>query len=166
MNKERKILLVILLFSILFSLSTFNIFWLTGRRERAQARIDVLEKQYIRLTNKGLTVPEGTLELWESCMEEERDRFFTKEEKDPYKLGIEILAMLENQGIQVMQYKTLEVEDGFLLEFSLEARTSSFFNFWQTLYKKEKYYSIPYFTLKNEKKGISSTFRIGYALYE
>lgn len=139
---------------------------LNDRNSRNSTNIAMLENQYTRLPGGGSRISGDTLSRMRNLLEEEKQRYFAPDERDPYKLGIEILAMVEKRGIKVLQYKTMDQKEGFLLEFSVSAKAVSFFTFWQDLYSKGKYYTIPYFSIKNESDGLSATFRIGYAAYE
>lgn len=166
MNRDRKILLLILFFSVIASLTSINLIVLKDRRDRALSGLDLMERQFVRLQEKSRGISPESIDELKTLIELEKGRFFSKEETDPYRLGLEILAMLEKRGIKVAQYKTLQQEEGFLLEFSVSARASSFFPFWEDMNRQGRYYDVPYFSIKTEKSGVSSTFRIGYAVYE
>lgn len=166
MNKERKILLVILYFSILISLSALNVFILNERRSDVLTNIKLLEKQYVKLGIPTCNFPQGDLEKLRELLSKESSRYFRVEESDPYELGLKIISMLELQNLEIREYRTLEIENSYLLEFSVKGSSYGFFRFLQTLYSEDKNYKIAQFALKNEKEGISSTFRIGYAFYE
>lgn len=166
MSRDRKILLIILVFSMAASLSAINLLILSDRSSRARSGIEQLEPQYLKLHGGGEEVSAESIDALKSMIDMERSRFFPLDETDPYLLGIKILGMLEKRGIKVGQYKTLELEGGFLLEFSVRSRSSSLFSFWEDLYGEDKYYRIPYLSINNEKDGVSCTFRIGYAVYE
>jgi len=166
MNRDRKILLTILFFSLVISLSVINLTILNDRNRRNQASIDALENQYARLQKGGRDIPPEILAEMEMIIEGEKLKYIAREDSDPYKLGLEIIALLERRGISVVQYKTLDLKEGYLLEFTVSSEAVSFFSFWRDFSKKDKYFNIPYFSVRNEKDGLSSTFRIGYAAYE
>lgn len=166
MNRDRKILLIILYFSIIISLSVLNLFILSERKADVYSNIKILEKQFVKLGIRTGDIPEGDLEKLKELISEESSRYFIKEESDPYELGLKIISMLEFEYLEIKEYRTLEVEDSYVLEFSVKGSSYRFFRFLQTLYSEDKNYRIPQFSLKNEKEGISSTFRIGYAFYE
>lgn len=166
MNKERKILLIILFFSLVLSISFMNIFMLKEKRNNLVSTINVMEKQYEKLGIHTGDVSQDDIQKLKDMIELEKMRYFQAESTDPYRFGLEIKALLESNSLQVKGYKTLEQDDSFLIEFSVEGSSQGFFSFLKTIYEKEKNYRFPYFTIKNEKSGISSTFRIGYALYE
>lgn len=166
MNRDRKILLIILLFSLVLSLSIINMIMLSDRRSRAASNRELLESQYEKLNIRSVEIPAEEIRSLKSFLDEEKQRFFTDDETDPYKLGLEIIDKLEKNRLTVLQYRTLEEEESFLLEFSIQGQAIRFFSFWEDLYGLNRYYTVPQFSMKNEKSGISATFRIGYALYE
>lgn len=166
MIKERKILLIILYFSFLISLSAMNLFLLNERRSEVLTNIELLEKQYGKLGIRTGDYPRGDLDKLKGFINDESSRYFRKEDSDPYVLGLKIISMLELQNLDIREYRTLEINDSYLLEFSVKGSSYGYFRFLQNLYSDDKNYKIPQFSLKNEKEGISSTFRIGYAFYE
>ncbi len=166
MNKDRKILLIILYFSILLSLSFLNIFILNEKRTEVLTNIELLEKQYVKRGNRSDNSPLGDLEKLRDLISTESSRYFSIEDSDPYELGLKIISMLESQHLEIGEYRTLEIDDSYLLEFSIKGSSYGFFRFLEILYHEDNNYKIPQLALKNEKEGISSTFRIGYAFYE
>lgn len=166
MNKERKILLLILYFTILISLSALNLFVLNERRSDVLTNIELLEKQYVKSGVRTGDFPREDLDELRELISKESARFFSIEESDPYELGLKIISMLETRNLEIGEYRTIEIDDSYLLEFSIKGSSYGFFRFIQTLYSEDKNYKIPQLALKNEKEGISSTFRIGYAFYE
>ncbi|MBB6478488.1 hypothetical protein [Spirochaeta isovalerica] len=166
MNKERKVLLVILYFALILSLSVVNLVVLKDRRDRSLSESSLLEQQLSKVRKKRLIIPDGTLLSLRELVDGERGMFFSVEEEDPYTLGLEIIAMLEYRGVEIVQYKTLEMKDEVLLEFTVESGPYSFFSFLKDLGSKSRYYKVPYLAVTNRNEGISSTFRIGQAVYE
>ncbi|MBI9099722.1 MAG: hypothetical protein JEY91_14680 [Spirochaetaceae bacterium] len=166
MNRDRKILLIILFFTVISSLSFLNIFILKERRSHTLNRLTVVEKNYEKLGGTIRRVPEDEIRFLKEQIEVEKGRFFSEEEMDPYKFGLEIKGLLENRSMTIISYKTIELEDIYLIEFTVTGSSTGFFRFLKTLYDRQLYYHFPYFSIKNEKYGISSTFRIGYSLYE
>jgi len=165
-NRDRKILLTILFISVLISLSVINLTILNDRNARNQSTMAALENQYTRLQKGGREIPPEILSEMEDLIEGEKQKYIPVEDSDPYKLGLEIISLLEGRGIRVVQYKTLDLKEGYLLEFTVSAQASPFFSFWRDFSEKGTYFHIPYFSVRNERDGLSSTFRIGYAAYE
>lgn len=166
MNRDRKILLILFSISLVASLTAINMIILSDRHSRAASNRKLLENQYEKLNIRSVEIPEEEIDSLQVYLDEEKMRFFTDDETDPYKLGLEIIDKLETNRLTVLQYMTLEIEDSFLLEFSVQGQSVRFFSFWEDIYGHNRYYSIPQLSMKNEKEGISATFRIGYALYE
>lgn len=166
MNKDRRILLIILFFSILASLTFINIFTLNEKRSGIRSGIENLEMQYLKLGSRTGEISEDDIDTLKELIEKEQLRYFQSENTDPYRFGLDIKDLLESNSLYVREYKTIEQDNAFLIEFSVEGSSRKFFTFLEDIYKREKNYRFPYFSVKNEKEGISSTFRIGYAFYE
>jgi len=166
MNKDRKILLIILFLSVLFSLSAMNIIVKKDYRSDLLNRILLTEQKLQKLNKVSQGASVDDVNELKGLIEKEKSRFFDIEESDPYKLGIEIKDLLEKNNITVKSYKTIEEEHNFLIEFSIAGNPSHFFSFMQTLYEHNKNYRFPFCSIRNESTGISADFRIGYAFYE
>ncbi|MDA3810815.1 MAG: hypothetical protein PF518_10885 [Spirochaetaceae bacterium] len=166
MNKDRKVLLIILYVTLILSISLINIFVKNEQWSDLTNRIKLSEQKFEK-QNKGThEVSIVDVQKYSELIEEEKKRYFYREDTDPYKFGIEIKNLLENQALIVISYKTIEMVDSYLIEFTVEGNSSFFFSFLKKLYDNNKNYTFPYFMLKNTKHGISSKFRIGYVLYE
>lgn len=166
MNRERKILLIILFFSVLTSLSFINAFILSEKRTEVLNRINLLEQQYAKLGIVNHPYSHQVIEKAVDLLAEEKSMFFSRNNTDPYEFGLSLISMLEQKGLTIKSYKTLEEKDSFFLEFSVEGRAASFFAFLDTVYSSGKKYRFPYLSIQNREKGIHVDFRIGYAFYE
>ena len=128
--------------------------------------INITEKRYKKLAVVNPEISDEYLFRLKELIEEEKSNYFHMDEVDPYKFGQEIKALLESNNIKVKSYKTTEKDNIYLIEFSVDGSSYNLFSFFKTLYETGRNYRIPYFQVKNEKTGISSTFKIGYSIYE
>ncbi len=166
MNKDRKILLLILFFSVLVAFSFMNILTLSDKRKKLKSNILSSEMMYSRIGRDHKEILPEDVEEFRKNIEEEKKAFFVSEDTDPYKFGLEIKDLLEKSKLNVISYKTIEEEDSYLIEFSIKGSTYNFFSFLNNLNRSGMNYRFPYLTIRNEKRGLSSVFRIGYSLYE
>ena len=166
MNKERRILLIILFFSVVVSLSFINVFTLKDRSNNLNMTINITEKKYNKLAVNNPGISEEYLSRLMKLIEEEKSGYFSINDVNPYIFGQEIKALLELNNINVKSYKTTEKDNLYIIEFSVDGTPYNYFSFFNSLYKTGKNYKIPYLTIQNEKTGISSIFKIGYSIYE
>ena len=166
MNKDRKILLIILYIMILLSISVMNVIIKNEKRVDLLNRITLTEQKLMKLNKVVASVTTNDVADYLNLLENEKERYFDGEDSDPYKFGIEIKDLLENQHLIVKSYKTIESDNTFLIEFSIEGSSYDFFAFMRTLYEKNKNYTFPFCSLKNKNTGINADFRIGYAIYD
>jgi hypothetical protein len=166
MNRDRKILLIILFFTLVISASALNLFILGEKHTVVRNRITLVEQNLNKmgLGTRGISVEE--ISFYKDGIEAEKARYFERNETDPFKFAIEIKSLLESEKLTVNSYKSIESENSYLIEFSIEGSSVSFFRFLDELNQLNKNYIFPQLSLKNEKKGISSVFRIGYLIYE
>lgn len=166
MNRDRKILLIILFFTILLSVSFVNFTIVTEKREQILLRTKLINQKIQKLKENRGNISTEELLFYKDYMENEKKKFFRGDETDPYKFGIDIKESLEKEHLNIRSYRTIESEEEYLLEFSISGSSYDFFNFLKKLYDRDLNYSFPYFAVKNEKNGINVTFRIGYIIYE
>ncbi len=166
MNKDRKILLLILFFSVLVAFSFLNVLNLSEKMENLKSKILSSEMMYSRIGMDHKEILPEDVEEYRKMIDDEKSAFFVSEDTDPYKFGLEIKDMLEKSKLNVISYKTIEEEDSYLIEFSINGSTYNFFSFLKNLNRSGMNYRFPYLTIRNEKRGLSSVFRIGYSLYE
>lgn len=164
MNRERKILIVILYISSIVSISALLFFNMWNRKEVLVRENHLLEKQYVKLKEKDISVSMDSLTEVQLVSDAYTKRFQDESLLDPYELGLNLLEMMHKREIQVQQYKTVEIDKQPYIEYSLEALPVNFFAFLQELYKQELYYHIPYLTLNRETEKLNVSFRIAYAI--
>jgi hypothetical protein len=139
---------------------------LSDKREHLKNRISLMEKKYLKLGEIDNEISVDDVSRIKMMIEVEENSFFDENETDPYKFGLEIKESLESQNLKVKGYKTIELDEVLFIEFSVSGSSLDFFMFLKNLNTRGKNYNFPYFTIRNENNGISSTFRIGYMLNE
>lgn len=137
-----------------------------GRSAEARERAAILERQ-VRLLAAKAPEAEGLparLERVRRALEEERRRFYTPEEMDPYRFGTLIRNRLVARGLVIDRYQTLSAGKETLLEFSVQGDARALVSFFREVSQADHYWSVPYVTLsaKGEKGSVQSVFRILY----
>ena len=141
-----------------------NVILLTEKRELLRERTSLLEQKISKLNDTSHNISPEELNYYREIIEQEKSRFFPAGETDPYKFGIDIKKLLEKEHLTIKNYRTIEQDNHYLIEFSLSGSSYNFFNFLKNLYDRNLNYTFPYFTVKNEKYGLDASFRIGYVL--
>jgi len=162
MSRERKILLIILSFSILLSISIMNFFFLNEKHNLLRNRIKIVEQNLNKMERKKRIVSIEEINFYKNEIEKEKARYFDAVDTDPFQFAIEIKSLLENENITVNSYKTIEDGDSLFIEFTVEGQSVSLFRILEKLNNKNMNYLYPLFSVKNLNEGISSIFRIGY----
>jgi hypothetical protein len=135
-------------------------------RDQVRVRTELMEKKLLNMTKNPQNISSDELEYYRDLTKEEKDKFMSPLSSNPYLLALEIKKILESEHLSLESYRTIEHGEDFYIEFSLSGSTLGFFSFLKRIYENGFYYKFPYFAIKNEKSGISSTFTIGYDFYE
>ena len=97
-------------------------------------------------------------------IDELQDKFYKKEEMEPYKFGILIRDLLSAKGLNIQKYQTIEAKDVILLEFSIKGNALAFAEFLEDVSLADKYLSVNSLTINAaENNGwIQAVFQITY----
>lgn len=94
----------------------------------------------------------------------EKEKFYLREELDPYQYSIIIRKLLISNGMNIKRYQTVEVKDITYLEYSVVGDALGFVEFIKNVSSSDKYWNIPYLSIDARKgdDNINSLFRITY----
>lgn len=166
MTKDRRILFILLITLIFISLTLIIFFIQSGKREQILERTGLIENMFVKINKDLNALSIEDYNYIKELVEEEKRRFLDRVDYDPYRLAIDIKQMLHDDNLKVMNYRTGDFCDQYVVEFSITGSSIDLFSFLEKLYRRDLYYIIPSFSIKNEKVGISVIFTIGYSVYE
>ena len=110
MNKERKILLLILWFTFILSLCFISIFVFLDDRNVTNSRIKKYEDNIRKINKQPLSQEELDIKLTKlkNGVETIKNKFYVKDEITKAEFGLKLQKMITNAGLRITQYQTIE----------------------------------------------------------
>ena len=170
LSKREKLLINLLILICIISGAGLLYYLMIDRIIDLNNSINLLKQQIQQIT---LTMPDESdlkvkKDLLRMGIDELEDRYYQKNEMDPYTFGILIKDLITSKGLDISKYQTIEAKDSIQLEFSVSGNALDFSEFLESVSLSDKYWSIPYLTMNaNDRNGrIQSVFRITYGMID
>lgn len=166
LSKREELLLSILIWTIVVVSTVVYFYFQIEKIKTNKKNIDLLEKQIEQLSvnlgdeEKLLSQKEALLQK----VQEEREKFYSPEEMDPYRFGTLVRNLLASKSLSVKRYQTIEVGEVTYLEFSISGNALHLAEFLKSVSSNNKYWSIPFLSI-DARRGdgsINAVFRITY----
>ena len=163
-SRERLLLMILMWLAVFVSAGLFMLSQVQ-RRGSLDERISALEQRLVRQYQSLNQEYELNIqkEAAQKDLEKYENRFYSRDDIDPYSFATTIRTILISNDLRISQYQTLEAQqDVTMLEFSVKGDALGFAGFLAEVSESEKYWNIPFVSLSSDEGKIQSVFRIHY----
>jgi hypothetical protein len=165
LSKREALLLHVLVWAVAAAACGIGFYLQLERRAEARRQVAALREQVGRFgarANDQQSLSRRKEQLARE-LEQDRGRYYTAQEMDPYRFGIIIRDLLRRDGLEISRYQTQEVMGENLLEFAVSGDALRLARFLQRVSQSPKLWSVPFLSVTAGQRGrIQAVFRIGY----
>jgi hypothetical protein len=96
------------------------------------------------------------------------NRFYAREDMDPYRFGILVRDLLATHRLQIDRYQTIESGGDTTLEFAVQGEALNLVEFLKQVERQPLYWTVSFLSIRTqtEPSRINAVFRVGYEVLD
>ncbi len=165
LSKRETLLLHVLVWAVVAAAAGIGFYLQLERRAEARQKVATLREQVGKFGARAADQESLSRQKEQLSreLEQDRGRYYTAQEMDPYRFGIIIRDLLRRDGLEISRYQTQEVMGENLLEFAVSGNAPGLTRFLQRVSQSPKRWSVPFLSVTAGQRGkVQAVFRIGY----